>query len=118
MARKLANLASMSVTGTPGTSDFTLDTASADYNTFANAGVLDGDVVTYAAYESGVGREVGEGTYQTSGPTLVRTRVIESTNSDAKVSFGSGVVVFVTASSEDIIGRGKILATALGYDMN
>src|SRR3954462_6910228 len=81
MANKLANRVRV-YTATTGTGDLTLgaavqDAALGDSFTFAEAGINDGDVVSYVLFE-GHNVEEGTGTYSSTGPTLVRTTVVQS----------------------------------------
>lgn len=94
----LANRAKMSTT-TTGTGTITLGSAEDGYQTFADAGVIDGDVVRYVI-EDGSNWEIGTGTYTASGTTLSRT-VSESSNSDAAINLSGSATVFVSATSED-----------------
>jgi hypothetical protein len=87
-------------TATTGTGTITLGSEVAGFQTFADAGVTDGDVVSYVI-EDGVNWEVGTGTYTASGTTLSRT-VSESSNSDAAISLSGTAIVFVMALAEDI----------------
>ena len=96
----LVNRAKVS-TSTTGTGTITLGTAESGYQTFADAGVTDGDVVRYTI-EDGSDWEIGSGTYTASGTTLSRT-VDESSNADAALSLSGSAVVFVTAASSDIV---------------
>lgn len=96
---KLANLARMH-TGTTGTGTVTLGAAVAGHITFANAGILNGDLVSYAI-EDGTASEVGRGTYNSAGPTLTRA-VLKSTNANALLSLSGAAEVFITALAEDI----------------
>lgn len=95
----LVNRAKMS-TSTTGTGTITLGSAESGYQTFADAGVTDGDVVRYVI-EDGTDWEIGTGTYTASGTTLTRT-VLESSNSDNAINLSGNAVVFVGAASEDI----------------
>jgi len=95
----LVNRAKMS-TSTTGTGTITLGSASAGYQSFAAAGVADGDVVRYVI-EDGTAWEVGYGTYTASGTTLSRT-VMESSNSDAAINLSGAATVFVGAAAEDV----------------
>jgi len=88
-------------TATTGTGTITLGTAEDGYQTFADAGVADGDVVRYVI-EDGNNWEIGTGTYTASGTTLSRT-VSESTNSDAAINLSGSATVFITAASSDIV---------------
>ena len=95
----LVNRAKMS-TSTTGTGTITLGSAETGYQSFADAGVADGDVVRYVI-EDGDDWEIGSGTYTASGTTLTRT-VDESSNSDAALNLTGSAVVFITAAAEDI----------------
>lgn len=91
----------MSVTGTPGTSTFTLDVAVEDCQTFAAAGVQDGDIVSYSA-RGAAGWEDGRGTVGFTATTLTRGP-INSSNGNAAVDFGSDVIVWIAILAEDLI---------------
>ena len=102
----LVNRAKMS-TSTTGTGTITLGSAESGYQSFADAGVSDGDVVRYAI-EDGDDWEIGSGTYTASGTTLTRT-VDESSNSDAALNLTGSAVVFITAAAEDVF-QGELIA--------
>jgi len=97
----LVNRAKMS-TSTTGTGTITLGSAETGYQSFADAGVANGDVVRYVI-EDGDDWEIGSGTYTASGTTLTRT-VDESSNSDAALNLTGSAVVFITAAAGDISG--------------
>lgn len=97
---KLYNLARMS-TATTGTGTITLGSAASGYLSFANAGVLDGETISYGIID-GSSSEVGTGVYTSSGTTLTRT-VTRSTNSNSAINLSGTAEVFVTARAEDII---------------
>jgi len=86
-----------------GAGDITLGTAVDGYQTFADAGVLDTNVVRYTI-EDGDDWEIGIGVYTASGTTLVRT-VTESSNSDAALTCSADAVIFVTLTAEDFSGN-------------
>ena len=87
-------------TATTGTGTITLGAAESGYQTFADAGVTDGDVVRYVI-EDGTDWEIGTGTYTASGTTLSRT-VDESSNADAALNLSGSAVVYVSAAAGDI----------------
>ena len=95
----LKNRAKMS-TSTTGTGTITLGSAEDGYQTFADAGVANADVVRYVI-EDGSNWEIGTGTYTASGTTLSRT-VSESSNSDAAINLSGSAIVFIGATAEDI----------------
>ena len=96
----LKNRAKMS-TSTTGTGTITLGSAESGYQTFADAGVANGDVVRYIIEDTGGAFEIGTGTYTSSGSTLSRT-VSESSNSDAAINLSGSATVFIGATAEDI----------------
>lgn len=96
----LVNRAKMS-TATTGTGTLTLGSAVGGYQSFADAGVSDGNTVRYVI-EDGSAWEIGSGVYTASGTTLSRT-VIESSNADAPINLSGAAVVYVTAAAEDIL---------------
>lgn len=75
-------------TTTTGTSDFALGGAVTGFQTFS-AGI-GANNTTYYAISSGSDWEVGLGTLSSDGLTLARTTILQSSNSDSIVTFGSG----------------------------
>jgi len=96
---KLVNRAKMT-TSTTGTGVITLGSADTGFQTFAAAGVVDGDLVRYVI-EDGSAFEIGTGSYTASGTTLSRT-VSESSNSDAALNLTGSAKVFISATAEDM----------------
>ena len=88
-------------TATTGTGTITLGAAIGGYQTFADAGVADANVVRYAI-EDGSDFELGTGTYTASGTTLTRT-VTESSNADSAINLSGSAIVFVTATAADFL---------------
>ena len=113
---KFFNRAKMT-TATTGTGTVTLGTASIGFQTFANAGVSDADVVQYVI-EEGSNFEIGTGTYTASGTTLTRTPT-ESSNGGSAITLAGTATVSVTAVDDDYNrlqynGSDKVVATATG----
>ncbi len=75
-------------TNTTGTGTYTLAGALPSYESFAAIG--NGNT-TYYACTDGTDWEVGIGTYTASGTTLARTTILQSSNLDAAVNWGSGI---------------------------
>lgn len=101
MALILADRVKESTT-TTGTSDFALGGAVTGFQTFA-AGVGVSNT-TYYAVSQGSDWEVGLGTLSSDGLTLARTTVLQSSNSDTKVSFASGSKeIFVTYAADKAV---------------
>jgi hypothetical protein len=96
---KLLNRAKMSVSGTPSTGNITLNAAITNYQTFAQAGAVDTDVIRYAV-EDGANWEVGSAVLSSSATVMTRT-VEESSNSNNPVDLTSSAIVFATVSAAD-----------------
>jgi hypothetical protein len=89
-------------TTTTGTTDFVLSGADTGFQTFA-AGV-GANNTTYYAVALGTSWEIGLGTLSSDGLTLARTTVLQSSNSDTKVSFAAGSkYVFVTYPADKAV---------------
>ena len=82
-------------TGTANTTvSFTLSGSVAGFQSFAAVG--DTNTTYYSATDAYGNWEVGLGTYSTTGPTLTRTIILSSSNSNTAVTFSGTVNVFVT----------------------
>jgi hypothetical protein len=97
-------------TATTGTGTVTLGAASNNsFCTFAEAGVSNGQVVTYEI-EEGLDFEIGRGTYTAAGTTLSRDTVLLSkiggTAGTSKMSLGGTATVRIIASAEDFGKQG------------
>lgn len=95
----------MMVSGTPGTGTITLGTAvtdatNGDFQTFAGAGVVNGNSVSYTIVD-GHNWEVGRGTYTAAGTTLSRGP-LSSSAGGAAITATSAAIVFISALAEDL----------------
>ena len=114
---KFFNRAKMT-TSTTGTGTVTLGSASVGFQTFADAGVADSDVVQYVI-EEGSNFEIGTGTYTSSGTTLTRTPTESSESDNSAITLSGTATVSVTAIDDDYNrlqhgGSDKVVATATG----
>lgn len=95
---KLVNRAKVT-TATLGTGPVTLGPAVDGFQSFAAAGVTDGDVLRYVI-EEGDAWEIGTGSYAAAGPSLTRS-VIESSAGGAPISLAGSATLFVTATAAE-----------------
>ena len=94
----LVNRAKVATTST-GTGTITLGAAESGYQSFADAGVVNSDVVRYTI-EDGDAWEIGTGGINAAVTTMSRTLIESSTGS--KLNLSGEAVVYVTATGEDI----------------
>ena len=88
-------------TTTTGTGTYTLAGAVTGFEAFSQVG--NGNT-TYYCCTDGTDFEIGIGTYASSGTTLARTTILQSSNSDTAVSWSSGTrTVFCTLPAEKMI---------------
>ncbi len=100
---KLLDRVKMTVIGTPGTGNITLNAAEAGFQTFAQAGAVDTNVVRYAVTD-GTGFEIGTAVLSSSATVMART-VEQSSNSNNALNLTSNAVVFATLSAADLSGN-------------
>ena len=86
-------------TPTIGTGTLTLGPAVDGFQSFAAAGVIDGDTLRYVI-EDGDAWEIGTGSYATAGPSLTRAPSESSAGGNAIVLTGSATV-FITATAAE-----------------
>ena len=86
---------------TTGTGTFTLAGAVSGFQSFS---VIGNANTTYYAIVGGTEWEVGLGTYTSSGTTLSRDTILESSNGGTAVNFSAGTKnVFVTNPAEEAV---------------
>jgi hypothetical protein len=108
---KLLNRASVT-TATVGTGTITLGAAKEGFQTFAEAGANEGDVIVYAVEDNGAW-EIGEGTY--SSGTLTRN-VSYSSAGGSPISLSGAAEVFGTVRASDVGAAGVL--QPVGQDLN
>ena len=113
---KLFNRAKMT-TSTTGSGTVTLSAAAVGFQSFADAGVSNGDVVQYLI-EEGAAWELGTGTYSSTGTSLTRTPS-ESSDGGTAITLGGAASVAITAVADDLNrlqheGSTKVSVSATG----
>lgn len=107
MALKYGNRIKVQASGTPGTSDFVLGTPVTGYQSISAAisSITIGDTVRYVI-EEGSSWEIGTGTYNTTGPKVARTTVIQSSGGGTTlVNFTSAATLMVSVAAGDFIAN-------------
>ena len=86
---------------TTGTGTYTLSGSFSGFETFAEVG--NGNTTFYCCTD-GTDFEIGIGTYASSGTTLARTTILQSSNSDAAVSWSAGTrTLFCTMPAQKLV---------------
>lgn len=110
----LLDRAWMSVSGTPGTGNITLGAPLASYQSFADAGTVDGTQYPYVAID-GNDVEIGSGTTSSSGAVFQRTTVsrsiIAGVVGTTKLNLSSSATIFLTARAVDIQNASSLFTT-------
>lgn len=101
----LADLVAVS-TSTLGNGTITLGPALAGFRSFAQAGLVDGAVVSYAI-EDGLNRETGRGVYDATAGALTRGLLASSTG--ALLVLSGSARVFVTALAADFEDKADLV---------
>lgn len=96
---KLFNRAKMT-TATTGSGTVTLGSAANGFQSFADAGVSDSDVIQYVI-EEGSNFEIGTGTYSSSGTSLTRTPIESSESDNSAITLSGAAKVSITAIDDD-----------------
>ena len=107
MPLKYGNRIKVQASGTPGTSDFVLGTPVTGYQSISAAisSITIGDTVRYVI-EEGSSWEIGTGTYNTTGPKVARTTVIQSSaGGSTLINFTSAATLMVSVAAGDFVAN-------------
>ena len=103
-------------TTTTGTGTYTLAGAVTGFETFGSVGNTN---TTYYCCTDGTDFEVGVGTYTSSGTTLARTTILQSSNSDNAVNWSSGTrQIFCTLPAEKAVIEDASNNVAIGGELS
>lgn len=89
------------LSATSGTASFGIGEALLGYRTPAQANIVDGRRFIYVAHNAGEW-EIGNGTFNSAAGEVARTKVIESSNTDALVNFSAPPIVAVSLVAQSI----------------
>lgn len=103
---------------TTGTGSITLGTPVLGFQSFASAGVANGNVVSYTIEDTGNAWEVGVGTYSSTGPTLTRTLVQSSTGALLNLTGAARVYVIQSADNMTNLSLGDGTAALPSVSFN
>lgn len=105
MPLKYGNRIKVNAAAAPAFGNFILGTAVAGYQSVASgiSGVTTGDTVRYVI-EDGSNWEIGTGTYNTTGPQIARTVVIQSSaGGSTLINATANAVIMVTVAAGDFL---------------
>jgi hypothetical protein len=104
-----------STTTTTGTGTYTLGAAATGFQSFS---VIGNGNQTYYSITDGTDWEVGIGTYTSSGTTLSRDVILESSNSGSAVNWGAGSKdIFVTYPAEKSVDIARSFTNSILYGL-
>lgn len=98
-------------TATTGSGIITLGATVAGFTNFNNAGVADGDTVSYVI-EDGSSYEIGTGVYTASNTTLTRN-VIQSSNSNNALNLTGSAEVFLSLNNKDVYTQDQAIGITI-----
>jgi len=132
MALTYGNRVKVNAASAPAFGDFILGSAQAGYQSFASAGIANGNTVRYVI-EDGSNWEIGTGTYSSTGPKVARTTVIQSSaGGTTLINASANAVIMLTVAAADFLSTdggtvtgtlvlpattsiGPVSSTELGY---
>lgn len=105
MPLKYGNRVKVAAAAAPALGNFILGSAVSGYQSFASAipGLTTGDTVRYVI-EDGSSWEIGTGTYNTTGPQIARTTVIQSSaGGSTLINASANAIIMLTAAAADFL---------------
>ena len=103
----LYDMAKMSVSGTPGTGVVVLSAAIAGFQSFAAAGLLNGQTFSYNITDVANSWEIGRGVYTSTGTSFTRGPIFSS-NGNAAINATSNAQVTIVILAQDLIAASAI----------